>query len=973
MTTLVLRAWAALALAIRRLLSQWMLALATLVGLVAAIALAVSIPLYADAVYFRIFETELSNPANNGLVSPSPFAFVFAYYGSWDGEVEWEEIQPLDAYLTGSAAAALRLPQTLFVRHLKTDTFRLFPEGEDLGYADKKDPLVWIKFASISGVENHITLVEGRLPEPASSAPDSIVEVLVSQVLANKLGLQAGERYLTFNSREINGARTKTQFPLRIAGIWQASDPTEKFWFYSPSTFDDTLLIPEQSFLERISPYMKKEVQFGLWYMILDGSNVHASDAAFLLNRITAIQQRTNGLLPHTRLNVSPEDGLRKYQVESGLLTLLLYAYSVPILVLISIFVNLVVGLAVSRKINEIAILRSRGATIAQVMGIAVLEGLILGSLALVLGLPVGQAIAEIIGQTRSFLNFTAGTDLRTGITPTTWRVGLIAVGIALLAQVVPTIGAARHTIVTYKQERARLMRPPWWQRVWLDVLLLIPAAYGAYLLQQQGSIALAGKYGAINNDPFQNPLLLLIPALGIIALTLLFLRFLPLIMRALAWLIGRIGGVGMLLATRQLARMPGFYTGPMLLLVLTLSLSAFTASLAQTLDYHLYDQVYYQVGADMSLAETGDPNQSVGLGSLGGSPQGEPPEEPQTETPQGPRWLFLPVSEYRSVPGIQAATRVGRYPAITLLSGGRQEATFIGVDRAEFASAAFWRWDFAPSYLGELMNALALASDGVLLPADFMRQHALKPGDTFQVEVIIYGDHIKFDATVMGGFDAFPTWYPEEDGPLLVGNLDYLFESAGSQYPYEVWLKTAPGTDRTQLIQDIRTVNPYIFSWSDTLDKLTEAQQRPERQGLFGLLSVGFGAAALLTILGFVLYAFFSFRQRFIELGVLRAIGLSTVQMAIFLAWELAALILTGLVLGTGLGIWVSQLFIPYLQLGTSLEALRPPFLVEIAWPAIFRIYALFGVLFITALMVLTGLLRRMKIFEAIKLGETV
>ena len=126
--TILLRAWAALALAVRRLLSQWTLALATLVGLVVAIALAVSIPLYADAVYFRIFETELAKPTNDGLASPSPFAFVFAYYGSWDGELEWEEVQPLDAYLTSSAAAALRLPQTLFVRHLKTDTFRLSPK-----------------------------------------------------------------------------------------------------------------------------------------------------------------------------------------------------------------------------------------------------------------------------------------------------------------------------------------------------------------------------------------------------------------------------------------------------------------------------------------------------------------------------------------------------------------------------------------------------------------------------------------------------------------------------------------------------------------------------------------------------------------------------------------------------------------------------------------------------------------------------
>jgi putative ABC transport system permease protein len=966
--TILLRAWAAIVLAIRRLLSQWALALATLVGLIVAVALAVSIPLYADAVYFRIFETELSKPANKGPVSPSPFAFVFGYYGAWDGEVEWEEVQPLDAYLVSSASRALGLPQELFVRHLKTDTFRLFPEGEDLGYADKKDPLAWIDFAFISGLENHITLIEGRFPEPALSSSDSIVEALVSQALANELGLQVGEVYLTFNSRKIDETRYTAQIPVRIAGVWQASDPLDKYWFYRPTAFDNTLLIPEPSFLERISPYMKKEIRFASWYMVLDGSNVHVSDAARLLSHITAIQQRTNSLLPHTRLNVSPEDGLRKYQEESELLTLLLYAYSVPILVLIAIFVNLVVSLAVSRKINEIAILRSRGATIAQVIGITVLEGLILGGLALVLGLPVGQGIAEIIGQTRSFLNFTAGADLRIGITATTWRVGLIAVGIALVAQVAPTLSAARHTIVTYKQERARLMRPPWWQRVWLDVLLLIPAAYGAYVLQQQGSIALAGKEGAINNDPFQNPLLLLIPALGIIALTLLFLRLLPLMMRVLGWMIAQIGGVGMLLATRQLARMPGFYTGPMLLLVLTLSLSAFTASLAQTLDFHLYDQVYYQVGADMSLAEIGDVRQSIGLESIGATQ-----EEPQTEAPEGPRWFFLPVSEYLKVPGIQAATRVGRFAAITLLSGNRQEATFIGVDRTEFPSAAFWRWDFAPSYLGELMNALALASDGVLLPKDFMRQHALKPGDTFQMQVLIYGNKVEFDATVRGGFDYFPTWYPEKDGPLIVGNLDYLFESAGSQYPYDLWLKTAPGTDRAQLIRDIRTINPYIFAWSDPLDKLTEAQQRPERQGLFGLLSVGFGAAALLTILGFVLYAFFSFRQRFIELGVLRAIGLSTGQMVIFLAWELAALILTGLVLGTGLGIWVSQLFIPYLQLGASPEALRPPFLVEIAWPAIFRIYALFGVLFVAALIGLTGLLLRMKIFEAVKLGETV
>jgi putative ABC transport system permease protein len=107
--------------------------------------------------------------------------------------------------------------------------------------------------------------------------------------------------------------------------------------------------------------------------------------------------------------------------------------------------------------------------------------------------------------------------------------------------------------------------------------------------------------------------------------------------------------------------------------------------------------------------------------------------------------------------------------------------------------------------------------------------------------------------------------------------------------------------------------------------------------------------------------------------LGTLRAIGLSPGQMTAFLAWELLFLIMLGVVVGTLLGILVSQLFIPYLQVGTSVTDLVPPFLVEIAWPAIFRIYALFGVLFAVALTALAFLLLRMKIFQAIKLGETV
>ena len=90
-------------------------------------------------------------------------------------------------------------------------------------------------------------------------------------------------------------------------------------------------------------------------------------------------------------------------------------------------------------------------------------------------------------------------------------------------------------------------------------------------------------------------------------------------------------------------------------------------------------------------------------------------------------------------------------------------------------------------------------------------------------------------------------------------------------------------------------------------------------------------------------------------------------------LPWELTFLILLGIGIGTALGSWMSVLFIPYLQVGADVAARIPAYQVWIDWSAIFQIYALFGLLFLITLSVLVVLLRRMKIFQAIKLGETI
>jgi putative ABC transport system permease protein len=141
----------------------------------------------------------------------------------------------------------------------------------------------------------------------------------------------------------------------------------------------------------------------------------------------------------------------------------------------------------------------------------------------------------------------------------------------------------------------------------------------------------------------------------------------------------------------------------------------------------------------------------------------------------------------------------------------------------------------------------------------------------------------------------------------------------------------------------------------------------------VFGFLSIGFSAAAILTVTGFMMYALFSYQRRFIELGVLRAGGLSPFQMASYLAYELLFLILFGASAGSALGIWISRQFIPYLQIGSKITERIPPFEVILAWDAMQQIFILFGLLFIITLVLLTIFLRRMKIFQAIKLGEVV
>ncbi|MCS7061728.1 MAG: FtsX-like permease family protein, partial [Anaerolineae bacterium] len=463
-------ALATFVVATRRLWATRWLALAGAVGLLSVVALTLSIPLYADSVYFRILKTELT-ATENGL--RPPFAFMFRYIGSWHGLRELGEVTAVDEFMIVHAPAYIGLPRELLVRFFQTDTFQLFPQS-DAGFFNSRQPLTWASFGYVSDFERHVQIVEGELPTD-STTPSDPVNVIISLNLAEKLGLQVGEQYIAFFRRGGSQKTADKQIPIRISGIWVAKDPTERYWFYRPDYLKEVMLTTENTYAHYLSPYLDGEVYLALWYMVFNGDHVRSEHVQELLTRINLTMTRANALMPNVRLDESPVNALWKYEQANRLLTIQLFAFSAPILGLVLAFITLVAGLTVGGQRNEIAVLRSRGASISQVVAISLVEALVLAGLALAIGMFAGQGLAQLVGQARSFLNFAGGEPLSVALTGTSLRFGLAIVLLAVVITVLPVVGAARHTIISYKQERARTLRPPLWQRMFLDVLLFIP------------------------------------------------------------------------------------------------------------------------------------------------------------------------------------------------------------------------------------------------------------------------------------------------------------------------------------------------------------------------------------------------------------------------------------------------------------------------------------------------------------------
>jgi putative ABC transport system permease protein len=842
--------------------------------------------------------------------------------------MDTQRYQKLNSGIMSHVEDTVGLPIEKVGRHGWSKPLEIVPPGTSP--VGKRNDLPRTRFQFYSNIESQIEIIDGTYPQIADD-PQSIVEVMVTEKLAQTLNLKVGDE---FNVEDFRGGAQSAHLRARLATIIRLKDPDSNFWFYAPWFLDEALTIPEESFFQAVALAVVPLGSEVTWAINYDATAVNISNVGKVLAGLDILKFTLQNQLEGLQLLTSLDSVLRDYRHSTFVLTALLVMLGAPVVGLALYYIFMSAELLVEYQRSEIAVLKSRGSNNNQVLGLFIIQGLMIVLPVTLLAPLLSTLVARLIGKAETFMVFTNPRWLPIYLRPAIFGYAALAGSLALLAIFIPTISATRQTIVSYRRETARSVRTFAVHRYFIDVALVILGALGYRMLNTNPTIITLNANGGLEFDP----LLLLTPILLVAGLAFIALRFIPYLFRFFAGIGARTDDVSSLFALRQVARSPSRYNSLILILTYTLALGLFTTTIANAFDRNYMDQSMFATGADIKTHEF------------------------DYDTAN---WTVRPLEAYRQLPGAESVTPVKRVHLIGRQAQIIANGTLLGVDPQTFAGVAWWREDFTPP-LSNLLEQLNTNRQGVLANANFIRNSGLKIGDTFDIDV----DGKRVDFVLVGTLsNYFPTLYPE-DRDRLVARLDYLQEATAT-IPSEIWIKTRP-------LQHDETINALLNTESEDLVVVEDGHQLagvrkedPLRTGLFGALSLGFIAASILSILGFLLYAYISIQSRSLQFGVLRATGLSTRQLINALSIEQLSLIALGLLLGTLLGGGAGWIFTRFLRVSIIAREAVPPFLVTTPWLTIFELYFIIMLIFTAALFFSVYLLRRLRVYAVLRLGE--
>ncbi|MFE7382419.1 FtsX-like permease family protein [Streptomyces zhihengii] len=585
-----------------------------------------------------------------------------------------------EAVARGAAASFGGLPVT--VRKLERSGAYALPRSLQSPEARKGEPDL-THFAALDPAR--VDIVAGRLPGPAGA--NGPVQVALPEAAAKLLDLTVGARL------DLTDRLTEKPLAAEIVGVYRVADPADPYWQLDPLAGRGV----RSAVFTTYGPLLADP---GL----LASGRTGTGDSAWIARADfrTMTTDRIGAL--HTAAVAGPE-ALGKDPVFAGSVTVrtslptvlaqseraLLVARSTLLIVAVQLVVLagytllLVARLLSSERAGETGLLRARGASRGRITGLASVEALLLALPAAVCAPLLAGPLTRLLASRSSL----GDSGLRVGDAPAA-QVWLVAVAVAVCcaaAVVAPALGAGGDGP---RRGRGRALPGP--VRAGADLGLLAVAAVAFWQLDRQtgaaGGGALSGdREGELGIDP----LLVVAPALALLAGTVLTLRLLPPVARiAERWAAaGR--GLPLALAGWQFSRRPLRGAGPVLLLVLAVAMGMLAIGQSASWDRSQDDQADFRSGTSVRVLDTG----TAGPGDAG---------------------------RYAALPGVRAAAPAVR--ASVGLSANRT-ATVLALDTSGAGDRLLMRGDLADGDLDAVLGALEPAGGGrpgLPLPEDARR-----------------------------------------------------------------------------------------------------------------------------------------------------------------------------------------------------------------------------------------------------------
>lgn len=927
---------------------KWMV-ISLLIGNVLLIAIACSNPMYQNAALQKTLMSKINKYIQEENANPGVLTLESDMKGKDGQEAEYTTMKET----AEKSADRLGVEQTHLITLHETSKARGSHAQERKASMLSKT----MRIASLSELDKHITMMSGELYKNEIGA-DGVIEGIVSQKALSKLELVVGDvleisRFLDENGKPMQ---------IKIVGVFANSEEEDTYWVKSPSDYYMEIFIAPQVFEKKFINLDGQSFEIVTdWFMVYDYNKLNSYQVDNLIGKTEDIMAESTNYSSAIVLEPEYMSVMREYQTAAKKVRTTLLILQFPVLALLLAFIFMISRQMLDLEQNEIALLKSRGSSKKQILLIYLLQSFILSVISCIAGLPLGYFLCKALGSTNGFLEFIQRKALRITLRPDVFLYMLGAMAISIAFMVLPVFKDANVTIVNVKHKNKK--KKNILQRAYLDVIMLLISLYGLYNFTQREATLMKQMLEGESLDPF----LYICSSLFIISASLVALRIQPLIIR-IVYLIGKKRWKPAFFASfLQILRTKGKQSFMMVFLMLTVSLGIFNATVARTILSNSESNIRYQTGTDLVLKEPWEDN-SMFLA-----------EDSNLEL----TYTEPDFSVYESMKGVKHATKVYREDSIKTSvdkaeNSNKIATSLMAIDTKNFGlTVEAFDGTLLPTHINHYLNAMASNANAVLLSSNYHTKFGVNLGDKISYENI---DEKSAEGIVYGFVDYFPGYVQntnelndeetlvETEHFLVIANLATIQQTYGVK-PYEVWIK-ADGN--TQFIYNYAKENNISYTtFEDVASKLVDVKNDALFQGTNGILTMSFIVILILCCTGFLIYWILSIRQRELLFGVFRAMGMAKKEIIQMLVNEQIFSSGISILIGAGLGILASNLFVPLVQIFYASTDQAVPLNVVYQALDMVRLFSVIGIVIVICMIVLGKLISKINISQALKLGE--